>query len=145
MRRAGRVHWLVLATGAIILLLAVFVVLGSESPEASAQKFMVALAKQDAETLADRSYFKPKRDRKAVVEQWKKTLDRAEYFSFVWRFKGTTVLPNDRATVLMEFVRDAGSKWAYEENFSLDLVKEDGRWKVDVLGISREMYPALPR
>jgi len=145
MHRRGRVHWLLLATGAAIVVLAALAALSAESPEGAAQAFMVALAKGDATTLADRSYFKPPRERAAKIESWKKTLDRAEYFRFVWRFKGFTVLPNDRATVSMEFVRDAGTKWAYEENFSLDLVKEGGRWKVDVLGLSREMYPALPR
>lgn len=145
MRRAGRVHWLVLATGVAVLVLAVLALLSAESPEGAAQKFMTALAKQDAQTLADRSYFRPARDKGQVIEAWKKTLNRAEYFRFVWRFKGSTVLPNDRATVNMEFVRDAGTRWAYEENFSLDMVKEGGRWKVDVLGMSREMYPALPR
>ena len=145
MRRAGRVHWLILATGAALLALVVIALLASESPEGAAQKFMVALAKRDAKTLADRSYFTPKRERATVVADWEKTLDRAEFFRFVWRFKGYNELPNDRATVSMEFVRDAGTKWAYEENFSLDMVKEDGRWKVDVLGMSREMFPALPR
>jgi hypothetical protein len=144
MRQAGRAHWTVVATAAVAALVAALVASSRESPQTAADRFLTALAKADAETLADLSYFDPPRQRDAVLGAWKDTLRRAEYFRFMWRIQGTTMLPGDRATVVLEFVRDAGTRFAYEENFSLDMVQHEGKWKVDVKAISREMYPALP-
>lgn len=145
MRRAGRVHWIVLALLGSALLALAMLALSADSPRSAANRFLVALARGEAQALADLSYFEPPREPAAVRELWAKTLDRGAYFRFVWRIRGTTELPNDRATVGIQFVRDAGSRYAYEENFSLDMVRDQGRWKVDVMSLSREMYPGLPR
>lgn len=145
MRRTGRAHWTVVALVGLAALAAVLLLVRTDSPQAAADRFLTALAKGDAKTLAEMSFFDPARDAARVEADWRKTLDRGEYFRFVWRQKATNLLPGDRATVAIQFVRDAGTRYAYEENFSLDLLRRDGRWKVDVLGLSREMYPALPR
>jgi hypothetical protein len=136
---------MVLALAGSALLALALLALSADSPRTAANRFLTALARGEAEELTNLSYFEPPRDAATVRGLWAKTLDRGAYFRFVWRIRGTTELPNDRATVAIQYVRDAGTRFAYEENFSLDMVRDQGRWKVDVLSLSREMYPALPR
>ncbi len=47
--------------------------------------------------------------------------------------------------VRMMVIRNAERDGAYEEKFELPLVKKDGKWKVEVLGLDRRLYPGLPR
>lgn len=77
--------------------------------------------------------------------EWKKTLDRAKYYTYVWNVKRSVKTTDTEATITLGFWRNATKGGSYEEKYELPLRKVDGKWLVDVRGISRSMFPALPR
>lgn len=145
MRTAGRGNWILISLVSITLVIVGLVAFSGESATAASDRFLVALAKGDAETLTDMSYFTPERPREEVLKEWKKTLDIARYYRFAWMTKSSSSPGPGRAAVKLEFTRDATQGSAYSEGFSIDLVQVKGKWLVDVRSLSREMYPALPR
>ena len=145
MRQSGRGNWIIVALVAIVLAIAALVVFAGETPTAAAKKFMRALSRQDAEALADMSFYDPPRPREEVVASWKRTLKLSEHYIFAWQIKNSKSPVKGRATVSMDFIRDASKGTSYPEIFPLDLIQKDGKWMVDVRALSREMYPALPR
>ena len=52
--------------------------------------------------------------------------------------------PNN-ASVRVGMTRNATDPSGFEENYQIDLVKRDGKWKVRVSGLTRTFYPFLPR
>lgn len=145
MLRSGRINWLLAATAAVVLGIVAVFMSGGESARGAADRFMVALAKADVKTLADMSFYRPERPREQVEAEWKQTLEYGKYYRFIWQQRTEDRLGGDRARVGLAVVRNAADENAYEENFNIDLVKVDGKWKVDVASISRDMYPGLPR
>lgn len=145
MKQSGRVNWIVVTLLAIVLVLAALMVFSGESATSAAARFMTALSKGDVDGLADMSYFNPPRDRESVKKAWNRTLEIGKHYRFVWMIKSSKSPAPGRSSVTMEVTRDADKGTAYAENFSLDLIQQDGKWKVDTRSISRELYPALPR
>ncbi|MBS1723778.1 MAG: hypothetical protein JSS66_12600 [Armatimonadetes bacterium] len=145
MRRAGRGNWILISLICLVLAIIGIVALAGESPSNVGNRFMRALARADVDTLVDLSYFNPPLSKDEIRKEWTKTLDISKYYRFVYQIKGNVRPTPDRATVSMMVMRNVERGMAYEENFSLDMVQVDGKWKVDVRSISREMYPALPR
>jgi hypothetical protein len=145
MKVRGRVNWIILSVLVLTALIVFLAFFGGEAPSTAANRFLLALGKGDVETLTEMSYFKPERPREQVEADWKKTLSYSRHFLFMWRVKSDRRPTPDRAIVALLFVKDARRSGSYEENFILDLVKVDGKWKVDVQSINREMFPALPR
>lgn len=145
MKRAGRVNWIVVSLVAIVVVLAALFVLSGEAATSAAARFMTALSRGDAKTLAQMSYFNPKREESEIQAAWEKTLSIGKHYRFVWMIKAGKSPAPGRSSVTMEVTRDADKGTAYAENFSLDMLQVDGKWKVDIRSISRELYPALPR
>ena len=145
MRQAGRGNWILVSLIAVVLGIVGLFVFSGESPLTASHKFLTALGKGDAETLTDMSYFEPARPRAEVLKDWKKTLESSKYYRFAWMLKSSTNPAPGRASVKMEFTRDFDQGSAYSENFSLDLIQQNGKWVVDVRSLSRELYPDLPR
>ena len=150
MRRSERGNWF---RGNWILMTLLAIALGifgtftfmGESASTAAQRFLVALATADSNTLADMSYFNPPKPRDEVKKEWEKSLEVGKFYRFVWVIKAQSSPVPGRASVQLMFTKDADKGNAYEENFSLDMLKDEGKWKVDVRGLSREMFPAMPR
>ncbi len=145
MHRSGRANWIVLALSAVGLGIVGLVVLGGESPETVGNRFLTALATGDVKTLTELSYFNPPREAARVQADWERTMGYSRYYRFAWRMRSSTTPAPDRANVQFDFIRDALAPNAYDERYSLDLVKVDGRWKVDVQAVNRQMFPSLPR
>lgn len=119
------------------------VLVGGESPQTRAAIFMSALARGDAEALTDSTYLGG-RDRAAMKAAWERTVREAEFYRFRYRILGAQNSSADTAAVRMHVWRNYGPM-SFEENFQLDLKKVEGRWKVRPEGISRAMFPFLPR
>lgn len=121
-----------------------FFVMAGASPASVANDFMIALAKGDAKGLAKLGYMAgmtPEQEEKI----WAQTIERGEYYRFGWHIKSASEANEEKASVVMDFMKNADLPGGYPEDFQLPMVKVDGKWKVDVHGIPRELYPALPR
>jgi hypothetical protein len=145
MKKAGRALVPVIFAVAVVVVGLLFLVLASSGTStAVADDFLVALAKGDAKTLADLGYMEGTTPDQAQ-KMWEKTLARAKYYRFAWRVKNTVQASPTNASVQMDVVRNVDTPGSFPDAYELPMVKIDGKWKVDVRGISRQMYPALPR
>lgn len=143
--RVRRVNWIIVALLLVVGAILIVILTSGESPSTAAVSFMRALGKGDVKALADRSYFNPERSRDDIEKDWQKTIDLGKYYRFIWRVDSDTRPTPDRATVKMTVMRDVDKGSAYDEPFSLDLIRQNGKWLVDVRSISRQLYPFLPR
>ena len=144
MLRSGKAHWLMVAgIVAVIAIGGVFISSGGESPQGRATVFMAALAAGDAKTAAASSKSEKIKD-EDLLKKWEKTLAYGKHYVFTYKITGMSMPNQDTAIVKMLVERNAGNG-SYGENFQLDLKRYDGKWKVRMDGLSRELYPFLPR
>lgn len=145
MRRAGRAHILtILAIVFVVVLVGIFAsTAGRASETTAAKQFLSALAIGDAGKLASLSYMNDL-DEAGRKASWEKTLEYTKYYRFSWRIERSHTSSPNEGIVRIGMRRNAATA-GYDEFFELPMVMRDGKWLVDVYGISREMYPALPR
>ena len=144
MKRRGRANWLVIAGLAGLVMMVVIYILGRESASSVAQRFMLALAAGDAEKLTDLSYCKdiPKQD---MQKKWDYAVHTAgPYYRFTWAITGEVETSGDSAAVKMMLTRAVNTQSSFEEPYDIPMVKTSDGWKVDVLGLNRKVFPALP-
>lgn len=115
---------------------------GGDNPQTRANLFMAALARGDAKALAESTAVKGKTE-KELEEYWKKSVESSKFYRFKYKLLGVQAT-GESAIVRMYVWRDVSGA-GYEESFQLDMIQVDGKWKVRGNGISREMYPFLPR
>lgn len=146
MRQSGKVNFLVVAVAAIAVIGGTLaVVMGGDSPTTVTNKFMVALATGDVDTLTEVSYM-PDSSEEETRAAWDRTVNVvAPYYRFRWKTLSQSRADEKTASVDLWVWRDAMSPSTYEEKFGIPLVKEGRTWKVDVRGVPREMFPGLPR
>ena len=143
MRRAGRVSPLFLGVIVALLALGALLFMGQKSPAEAGSKFMDALARGDVDALVKTSYA-PGKTEQELREDWKLATEVGKHYLFLWKVTSSSVTNEDSAVVRLAVQRNF-SPGSYDENYGLPLHKIGGEWKVDASGISREMYPALPR
>ncbi len=143
MKRSGKVHWMVLAAMAAAVAVIALFLTGGSSPQTTGQVFMSALVRGDAKVLAENST-SSSMSQEELLKAWEKTVKDAEHYRFTYRILAASQTSNDSAAVIMHVLRNLDIT-SYEENFQLDLKKVDGKWKVRIEGLSREMYPFMPR
>lgn len=150
MRRSDFARINVIAIGGlaglvIVLAAGGFYIFGRQSPEAVTQSFLVALADRDVDRLMEVTYLD--RPAKPLREQWDFCLNvAAKDMPFAWTIGNSQQLDSDRPVVevfMVEF--SVGGAKESDEPFRIPLVKRDGRWKVDLLGVPRAFFPGLPR
>ena len=144
MKRSGRTSIVVIAAVAIVAAVVLLFLMAGDSPSAAANRFLVALAKGDTKAIAENSYMEGLQTPE-IEKAWQDTYDVSKYWVFAYHIQETEEQDPNNATVRLAWVKGADSQAAYEEKYELPMVKRDGKWKVDVRGISREMYPSLPR
>lgn len=144
MKQSGRAHPLILAALLGIVVVIALLFMGGEDVGATGARFLSSLAKSDAKTLTELTYLDG-RDPKQIEENWKKSLELAKYYRFRWKIVSTSMTSDKIASVKIQVIRNSDSPGSYEENYGLPMVKENGRWKVQVSGLSRDMYPFLPK
>jgi hypothetical protein len=145
MKGSGRVSLMgLLSVFAFGVIIAVFF-FGKESLTSVGARFMNALAKGDVDTLTKMTY-SGNRSPENIRKEWEFAVHNAgKYYNFRWNIVAASQADANNGSVRLQVVRNADNPSSYEENFALPLVKVGDEWKVDVKGISREMYPALPR
>jgi hypothetical protein len=145
MKRAGRVNILTVAVLACVVVIFSMFFIGRENIGSVGAKFMSALAKGDVDTLTDLSYLGNK-DKEDMKKQWEfAAKDVSKQYTFEWRVTGARELSEKAGSVSLMVSRNLFSGSTYEEKFELPMIRVNGRWLVNVSGISRDMYPALPR
>lgn len=118
---------------------------GGESPTTAVNRFMTALARADVETLTRMSYL-PGLEEADVRNQWDRSVNVVgPHYRFRWQTLTQTMSDSDRANVQIWVWRNALSPGNFEEEFGVPLRRVDGEWKIDVRGISRGVFPGLPR
>jgi len=147
-RASGRLSFvgLVGLVGLIIVLaLGAYFVFGVRSPEQAMQEFMTALAERDIERLMETSVLD--RPSKPLREQWEYCVNvAAKGMPFAWTIGEARQMSDDRAYVEVFIVEFAvGGAKESDEPFRIPLVRESGRWKVDLTGVPRDFFPGLPR
>lgn len=127
-----------------VIALVVLLFMGQKSPQETGSRFMDALARGDVDGLVQTS-FVPGKSSEELRKDWEFTTKTvAKYYRFRWKITSSNVVNDESATVRLAVERNYGPG-SYEENYGLPLLKVNGEWKVDASGISREMYPGLPR
>lgn len=143
MKQNGRVHWLGLVALVGIIGLLVLIAFSGSSPASAAGAFMTALAKGDVDKLTDLTY-QGQKTKDQIQKDWDFTVHKASpYYRFTWQMKDEHFMSDKEATVKMDLYRNLGPS-SYPEHFELPLQKVDGKWKIRVESINREMYPFLP-
>jgi hypothetical protein len=146
MKRSGSTSTVVILAIALALVAAIVVLflMAGDSPSGVATRFLTALAKGDSKTLAETSFIDGV-SQEELQKKWEATHEVTKYWQFNYMIQDSTQQDANNAAVVMQWVKNATSQSSYGEKYELPLAKRDGKWKVDVRGISREMYPALPR
>lgn len=118
---------------------------GRESLSTVGTRFMTALGRGDVDTLTNMTYL-GNSSKEEVRKQWDFAVNVAgKYYNFKYRITSAAANDEKSGAVNMQVIKNSEQPGSYEEVFQLPLVKVNDEWKVDVKGISREMYPALPR
>lgn len=144
MRRAGRVSPLILLAMFGVIVVALLLFFGKEGPAVAATRFMDALARGDVDTLTKTSFANGK-TQEELRKDWEfATSTVGKHYRFAWSIVSSNVVNDETANVRVSVERNFGPG-SYPENYGLPMRKEEGVWKVDASGISREMYPGLPR
>lgn len=142
MRFIGR-YWLFMLLGLGVLAIIVLLLAGKDSPTQAGNEFLVALAKGKVDDLVNDSYYQGSKE--DLRKQWEfATTEAGQYYRFLWRVKDERISSPTSASIQLGWVKNVGTPGAYEDNAELPMVKENGRWKVDVKAMSHDLYPALP-
>lgn len=146
MKIAGRAS--LLTIGAVVSVLAASVLLVwsfmTVSPKTVGSQFMSALAAGDAKALTNLSYLE-KTSPDEIQKQWEfATGTAAKHYLFYWKIVKANEPDASNASVSVMITRDYTSLASYPEKYDIPLIKQDGKWLVDVRAIDRSMYPAMP-
>ena len=145
MRRSGRVSLVTVIALMAIAMVVVVLAFARVSVSTIGSQFMDALARSDVDTLTKMTYLGNETPEQ-IHKQWEYTTQvPGKNYNFNWRVVGDSQPSETSATVRVMVTRNLGNNGNYEENFALPLIKIGETWKVDVGGISHEMYPGLPR
>lgn len=153
---AGRTFSTLLLFGSLGLVLVigayVFIAIWrQDTPEKAVNRFLIALAKKDIDTLMELSYWEGSPD--DLRQQWDYCVNKgAKHYVFLWKLITTRRVSDDRAAVrvsILEF-RASRAQGAYgtevqPEGVEVPLVRIGGRWKVDLMSLTRRFFPFLPR
>jgi hypothetical protein len=144
-KKAGGVNWLIILAVAALGALALVFVMSGDTPQTVANRFMTALAKGDVDTLVELSEASGKTDEE-LRQDWEFAVKRAgPHYRFRWHVLSSKEADAQTSAVSMWLWRNAMSSGSYEEKYAIPLTKVDGKWKVLVRELNREIYPGLPR
>lgn len=145
MKALGRIHWIIWACIVGLGVMGALFFVSDESPRRVADDFMTALEKQDVEKLTQLTYWGTHSEAD-VRASWTYTVGEAsKYYRFMYEVEDESRPDANSANIKLLVYRNALYGQSTEEHYDLPMMKENGKWKVRAGGISREMYPFLPR
>ncbi|HRJ26862.1 MAG TPA: hypothetical protein PLO61_05055 [Fimbriimonadaceae bacterium] len=144
MTRAGRFNPIVVIGLISIAMIVVTLLFTRDQPTQAANRFMIALGRGQVDELMELSTFEGSADQ--IRKQWEYATQVAgPHYRFVYRILEYTPQGDNQAAVRIGLTRNVFGDAPYEELYDLPLRKVDGKWKVEVRNLARDMYPALPR
>ena len=150
MRNSGRVNFLTLGLGTMVVLVIVAFAFAREGLDSVGVRFMDALARHDVDQLVEMSYIgtsdpvKIEERKKKLRSEWDFAVNTAgKHYAFVWKVVSYTKQNETSGAVALKVTRNVFNG-GYEEKFELPREQENGKWKVVVSGVSRDLFPALP-
>lgn len=143
--RSGKVNAVVIVIVAGLLGFAAISIFSGDRPVTATARFLDALAKGDVDQLVALGNT-PGVDEKEMRDQWElATKVAGVYFKFYYKIKDESIVDEDHAVVIVELTPEVGSEVAYERRLEVPMTRVEGKWKVDVLALNRDIYPGLPR
>jgi len=127
-----------------VLLVVFLIFFNGESARSAAAEFMSALSKGDVNTLTELSTVH-KKSPDEIRQEWREAMTYGRSYLFYWEITGVTNEKSDSATVRIDLTANPLSPASYPEHKELSMVKVDGKWKVDVPEITRDMFPYMPQ
>jgi len=148
MRQSGRINIITLLAIVGVVAVVGILFMSGESPSVAGNRFLLALHNRDVDAVAAMSYVDS--DTKITPDQikdkWAYTLNEATpSYQFVAKVNFSKLIAPEEAIISIEMYKDADSSSSYPELFQIKLIKQDGKWKVDIFDIPRKFYPALPK
>jgi hypothetical protein len=145
MKQSGRVSLLALGSLVCVVIIVGLLFFSRESPSAAGTRFMIALQDHDVDTLTKMSKM-DKTSEADIRKQWDFAVNTAEkYYQFAFKIEGSAQSSESTASVKVRMIHDSDHPGSYDELTELPMIKDNGEWKVDVRGLSREFYNCLPR
>jgi hypothetical protein len=151
MRNSGRISTLTIGVLAMVAMIGGAFLFAKPDASSAAATFMDGLARGDVKTLVDLSLIgktnptEIEQAKKKLTDEWDFAVNTAgKHYIFLWKISGSVKASDTHASVIMK-VTKTPQLGGYEEKFELPMEQEGGKWKVDVGGISTELFPALPR
>jgi hypothetical protein len=142
MKQSGRISLVSLLSVVGIAMIVMVLAFSRESLDSIGARFMSALAKGDAKELAKLTYISGAEPAE-IEKMWEESVNGlGKHYRFVWKVNGSTQASPTSGSVRLGVDRNPPN---YEENFQLPMIQVDGKWLVDVRGISRQMYPLMPK
>ena len=149
-RQSGKISLLGLGAVAIAGMIVASLAFAKEDAKAVGAQFMDALARHDVDKLTELSLVTKtdpagiEEDKKRLREEWKFAVNVAgEHYPFMWKITDSSSATDTHGSVTIQILK--GGQNDYEEKYELSLEKVNNKWMVDVGGISRTMFPALPK
>lgn len=142
MRLVGQIVMGAVVLGLVVL---VFVLSAAQgSPSAVSVKFMEALATGNVDKLTELSYVEvPKEE---LRKKWEYALKVAgPTYRFIWTVEPAVQASDTTAAAKLNLTHKTYSAIPMDDKYEIPMVKHDGKWLVDVAGLNREIFPALPR
>jgi len=147
LKQAGRINplFLIVVVAAILAGAVLFSVTGGDTPESTARKFLTALGKGDVKQLTALSYVGNETPAQ-IEKQWDYACNIAgPYYRYLYQVTGVSAYGTDVAAVKMKLIRDINKQGSSDEDYEIPLLKENGKWLVDVRSLNYKLYPALPK
>ena len=145
MKQSGRISVVMLLSLVSLVLVVGIVLFSRESVASVGGRFLNALERHDVDELTKLSSMSGLTNEQ-IHKKWDQTVNVAgRYFLFAYHDEGANQASDTTASVRARIIKDADKPAAYDEAMELPMVKVGNEWKVDVRGLSHELYPGLPR
>ncbi len=144
MKRAGRLNWIAMVGVLGIAVIGFLMFFGQKSSTSNAIAFMEALGNKDVDRLVELSSWDG--DKEDLRKKWDYSVNTAgKYYVFRWEVLSEKKADDNHSAVKLTVFRNAFRPQTFPEKFELPMVREGDEWKVDVRGLSHQIFPATPR
>ncbi len=144
-KRSGRVNIGAIFASIVAIMIGIVIIFSQDSPRAAGTRFMDALARHDVAAVSSMSVL-GKDDPETIKKKWDRAINIVGFhYGFAWTITGEVKSTDTSAAVRMQLERNIQAGGSYEEKFELPMIKVDGKWKVDVGGLDRRIFPGLPQ
>ncbi len=144
-QQSGRISIVMLASILSVIVVIGIVLFSKESVASVGGRFMDALQRHDVDQLTKLSMMSNLNEEQ-IHKEWDHCVNVAgKYYIFAYHIEGANQATPTSGSVKVRMIKDADRPGSYDELIEIPVVKEKDDWKVDVRGLSHELFPGLPR